>query len=56
MMWKLFSKAYEDDEIPQVLPTLDLHGVAKYIESDACDNIFIMVLYSDIMNRPLNIT
>lgn len=41
-MWKRLVGGYDDDDAPQVLETLDLHGVAKYIKSDACKNIFVM--------------
>lgn len=39
-MFKYFS---ERDEVPQILETLDLDGVANYIKSDGCKNVFIMV-------------
>ncbi|KLO14716.1 NAD-dependent deacetylase sirtuin-2 [Schizopora paradoxa] len=43
-MWKKVAGGYDvdDDDALQVLETLDLHGIAKYIKSDACKNIFIM--------------
>ena len=46
-MWKEAVGGYDDDEL-QVLETLDLHGIAKYIKSIACKNVFIMVNSSRI--------
>lgn len=39
-MWK---SLLGRNDSPQVLESLDLPGIAKYIKSDACKNIFVMV-------------
>lgn len=41
-MWKKLVNGYDDDSV-QVLDTLDLPGIAEYINSDVCKNIFVMV-------------
>lgn len=41
-MWKKVVGGYDEDS-SQVLETLDLYGIANYIKSDACKNVFIMV-------------
>ncbi|KAL5536524.1 HST2 [Sanghuangporus sanghuang] len=37
-MWRFLS----NDDVPQFLDSLDLQGVAKYIKSESCKNIFVM--------------
>ncbi|KAL5492802.1 HST2 [Sanghuangporus weigelae] len=37
-MWRFLS----NDDVPQFLDSLDLPGVAKYIKSESCKNIFVM--------------
>lgn len=40
-MWKLLNLG--NDEVFQVLEKRDLKGVAKYMQSDACKHVFVMV-------------
>ncbi|TDL22163.1 SIR2 family histone deacetylase [Rickenella mellea] len=40
-MWKVSSLLHKD-EIPQILDSLDVDGIAKYMKSDVCKNVFIM--------------
>lgn len=48
IMWRSFSR--RNDDVTQILDSLDLPGVAKYIKSDNCKQIFIMVCpYSDAL-------
>lgn len=42
-MWRVTRLQDDDDDLPQVLESLDLPGIAKYIQSKACKHIFVMV-------------